>query len=142
MTDSGNGGGLALRLGKEAQRVASQHRQLDDFHAVFSDALASGDTSAARLALARFREALEAHFSLEEDFYFPALHGQRAALAPELARLVREHAVLRAALAEVADVLAREDVRAGQGGLAAWLPRLREHERAEERLIVDANGAS
>ena len=131
--------GLDLRLRREAQRVASQHQQLDDFHAVFSDALARGEAAAARQALARFREALEAHFSLEEEFYFPALHGHRAALRHELERLAREHAVLRGALAEVSDALARENPRAAQAALEAWLPRLREHERGEEMLLADAN---
>lgn len=141
MTDAPHKAGLSLRLKKEAQRVASQHQQLDQFHSVFSDALARGDAGAARIALERFTEALDAHFSLEEEFYFPALHGHRKQLAPDLEHLARDHAVLRAALAEVTGELARENLHAGEAALNAWLARLREHERAEEKLIEAANGA-
>jgi hypothetical protein len=128
--------GLGLRLRREALRVASQHHQLDQFHEVFENELARGDLAAAERSFARFADALLAHFTLEEQVYFPALHGRDAGAADELAELVREHDALRAAVAEIAAALRARDVEACDGALGAWLPRLVLHERREEALMA------
>ena len=75
-------GGLDMRMRREALRVASQRHQLDQFHEVFESALARGDAASAKQSFARFADALEAHFKLEEEVYFPALHGRDATAAP------------------------------------------------------------
>jgi iron-sulfur cluster repair protein YtfE (RIC family) len=128
--------GLAMRLRREALRVASQHHQLDQFHEVFEAALARGDAPAAEQSFARFADALEAHFSLEEQIYFPALHGRDSTAAGELAELVREHEALRGAVTEIASALRARDLEACDASLGAWLPRLVLHERREERLML------
>lgn len=131
--------GLALRMRREALRVASQHHQLDQFHEVFENALARGDGASAQQSFARFADALEAHFKLEEQVYFPALHGMDAGSASELAELVREHDALREALAEVHGALRERDLPACDAALGAWLPRLILHERREEALLAKEN---
>lgn len=131
-------GGLELRLRREALRIASQHHQLDQFHEVFEGALARGDASAAQQSFARFSDALEAHFQLEEQVYFPALHGRDVAAAAELSELVREHDALRAAFAEVHARLIARDLAACEAVLSAWLPRLVLHERREEALMAQS----
>jgi iron-sulfur cluster repair protein YtfE (RIC family) len=128
--------GLDLRLRREALRVASQHHQLDQFHEVFENALARGDAAAAQQSFARFADALEAHFKLEEQVYFPALHGRDALTAPELGELVREHDALREALDEIHRALRARDLAASDAALGAWLPRLVLHERREEALMA------
>lgn len=128
--------GLGLRLRREALRVASQHHQLDQFHEVFENALARGDLAAAEQSFARFADALEAHFTLEEQVYFPALHGRDAGAAAELGELVREHEALRSALGEITSALRARDREACDGALSAWLPRLVLHERREEALMA------
>lgn len=128
--------GLGLRLRREALRVASQHHQLDQFHEVFENALARGDAAGAEQSFARFADALEAHFTLEEQVYFPALHGRDAAAASELAELVREHEALRSGLAEITSALRARDLEACDGAIGAWLPRLVLHERREEALMA------
>ena len=128
--------GLGMRLRREALRVASQHHQLDQFHEVFENALARGDAPAAEQSFARFADALEAHFDLEEQVYFPALHGRDPATAGDLAELVREHEALRGAIAEIAAALRARDLEACDGAFSAWLPRLVQHERREEALMA------
>ena len=128
--------GLGLRLRREALRVASQHHQLDQFHEVFENALARGDAPAAERSFARFADALEAHFTLEEQVYFPALHGRDGAAAGELAELVREHEALRGGVAEIASALRARDLEACEGAVSTWLPRLVLHERREEALMA------
>jgi hypothetical protein len=127
--------GLALRLRREAQRVAGQHVQLGELADEILDALGRGGLAEARLALARFREALDAHFSLEEDFYFPALHRHASGLSGELAELTRDHEALRAGFSDASRALAGLDGAQCSAALDAWLPRLAEHERREEQLL-------
>jgi hypothetical protein len=129
--------GLDLRLRREALRVASQHHQLDQFHEVFENELARGDLRAAQQSFARFADALEAHFQLEEQVYFPALHG-RDVPAADLAELVRDHDALRDALPEIHAALVARDRAACEAAIGAWLPRLVQHERREEALMADA----
>ena len=129
-------GGLSMRVRREAVRIAAQHHQLDQFHAVFEDALARGDLRGARVSFANFADALEAHFSLEEEFYFPALHGHRRDLTSELARLTRDHAALRTGIAQLSAELARGDRAACELEFAAWLAQLLAHERSEEALMA------
>jgi iron-sulfur cluster repair protein YtfE (RIC family) len=133
--------GLGLRLRREALRVASQHHQLDQFHEIFESALARGDAAAAELSFSRFADALEAHFGLEEQVYFPALHGREVVAASELAELAREHDALRAAVAEIAAALRARDLPACEAAVGAWLPRLVLHERREEALMARETGA-
>lgn len=130
------GGGLSMRVRREAVRIASQHQQLDQFHAVFEDALTRGDLRGARVSFANFADALEAHFSLEEEFYFPALHGHRRDLASELARLTRDHAALRTGIAHLSAELASGDLATCELELKAWVAQLLAHERSEEALMA------
>jgi iron-sulfur cluster repair protein YtfE (RIC family) len=125
-----------MRLRREALRVASQHHQLDQFHEVFENALARGDAAAAQQSFARFADALEAHFKLEEEVYFPALHGRDGGAAHELGELVREHDALREALDDIHTALRARDLPACDAAIAAWLPRLVLHERREEALMA------
>ena len=137
LTDSGqHQDGLGLRLRREMLRLASQHHQLDQFHEVFENALARGDLPAAEQSFARFADALEAHFTLEEQVYFPALHGRDVAAAAELGELVREHEALRSAVDEIHRTLRARDRAACDAAMSAWLPRLVLHERREEALMA------
>jgi iron-sulfur cluster repair protein YtfE (RIC family) len=133
--------GLDLRLRREALRIASQHHQLDQFHEVFENALARGDVMAAELSFSRFADALEAHFSVEEQVYFPALHGRDVVTASELGEFVREHDALRGAIDEIFAALRSRDLAACEAAVGAWIPRLVLHERREEALMTREAGS-
>jgi len=126
--------GLEKRIAFEARRISSQHRQLDAFHELVARALEAGDPTAVLAAFTRFRDALEAHFAMEDDVFFPALHGLRPELESELTALVQQHHALRAQLVRVQELFDAE--RIGDGGrvLDAMVDVLIEHETREERL--------
>ena len=88
--------GLRLRVAIEQRRISSQHRQLDEIYALVVTALTEQPLPEARQAFQRFRDAWEAHTSLEDGFYFPALHGLHPEIEPRLAVFAREHAGFRA----------------------------------------------
>ena len=123
-------------MGREARRISSQHRQLDELYAMVEDALRLGEPEAARLAFQRFADALEAHFSLEDGLYFPALHGLRPALAGPLAELAREHVRLREDASAVREHLDRDDLVGAAQALDRLIPALAKHEGVEEQLLA------
>lgn len=122
-------------MGREAQRISRQHRALDELHAVVAERLEAADHDGTRLAFRRFADALEAHFSLEEGLYFPALHGLRPDLEEPLTRLAREHGELREGLQGVEERLEAADLPGAGTRLDATVSALALHEREEERIL-------
>ena len=74
--------------------------------------------------------------SLEEDIYFPALHGLRGDLATEFEGLVRAHEMLRVELSKIRTVLGKADRAAAFAALDQFADSLNRHESEEEELIV------
>lgn len=128
--------GLERRMGREARRISGQHRQLDELYALVEERMRAGDAEGAGLAFQRFGDALEAHFSLEDSLYFPALHGMHPELEEPLAHLVREHVVLREQVGTVQSRLDARDLPGADTGLERLIPDLARHEEEEERLLA------
>ncbi len=132
--------GLRLRLAHEARRIAAQHGYLDALEATTLLSLERGDPSEMRHALHGFHGSLDAHFTLEEQVHFPALHGLRPDVEPEIDELIREHARFRDELHRIEAVL-----HGSASGAAEALAAFREvaaglgrHEEREERLLERA----
>ncbi len=132
--------GLRLRLAHEARRIATQHGYLDALEATTLRALERGDPGEMRQALHGFHGSLDAHFTLEEQVHFPALHGLRPDCEPELDELIREHARFRDELDRIEAAL-RNPSEGGADALAAFrevAASLGRHEQREERLLERA----
>ncbi len=127
--------GLRKRIELEARRISAQHRQLDALYAALVDALQSGAQEQAREDFLRLREALLAHFEVEERTEFPALHGLDPGTEPELDTLIDQHETFRSELRALADCFAAGDVDQAARRLDGLGDRLGEHERNEERLF-------
>lgn len=127
--------GLRRRVARAARSISGQHRQLDTLHGELVDALDRGDGRRAKLVLLRFGDALEAHFSLEDGFFFPALHGLHPACGTELAALSREHERFDAELAEVSRLLREDALGPAAEALETLAAGLTAHEKREETLL-------
>jgi iron-sulfur cluster repair protein YtfE (RIC family) len=132
--------GLRLRLAHEARRIAIQHGYLDALEATTLRTLEHGDPTEMRQALHGFHGSLDAHFTLEEQVHFPALHGLRPDFGPELDELINEHASFRDELRRIETSLhgsawGAAEVLAAFRDVAAGLGR---HEEREERLLSRA----
>ena len=127
--------GLRSRLRRALQRVEHQHQQIREVGEQLERAIASGSPDELATSVERLREALRAHFDLEEDVLFPAVHGLMPQTQPELFQLERDHGafleVLHGLLAPDAGPPSAEELR----DLRA---RLAEHERHEERMMTQA----
>jgi hypothetical protein len=138
--------GLRLRLAHEAKRIAAQHEFLDALEGATLRALERGEADEVRSALRTFAVSLGAHFRLEEQVQFPALHGLDPTLEPEIGALVREHVAFREQIAgleaRVANgdgIAQRSQEIASFGQLAA---ALRQHEEREESLLARIRSAA
>jgi hemerythrin len=127
--------GLGRRLAIEARRISSQHRQLDELYGLLLGALEHEPLAAVRRGFERFRDALEAHFAMEDDVHFPAFHGLRPELESRLTALIEEHKIMRKALDDVQANLQSGDLETGVKHLDALVVRLARHEETEEQMI-------
>ena len=128
--------GLALRMQRETRVISAQHRQLDDFYLRVATAVHGDQPDAARAAFARFADALEAHFALEDGLYFPALRGLQPALGPDLEALCDEHQRLREDLAGVARLVDTGVCAECARPLDRLAGDIAEHEGREEGLLA------
>lgn len=127
---------LGRRVERFGGRLSSQHQQLDVFFGMVQDALERSSLVAARQAYMRFNDALEAHVTLEDRVFFPALHGLDPSIAEELAQLAEEHHEMRQALDELADLLAVGSVEAFSEGFHRLAHVVSDHELREEQLVA------
>ena len=98
--------GLRFRLRRAARKIAAQHQHIHAILADFDVALAEGSPDRVAELYGRYRSALEAHFALEEEVFFPALHGLQPEHERELDALSRDHEGFLAELAGLGERLA------------------------------------
>lgn len=127
--------GLRLRLAHASRRLPAQHEYLDALLATTRRALERSAPAEAREALHAFRGALDAHFALEEQVHFPALHGLDPARSREIEVLVLEHRALRDRLLVLEGQVGREPRDGVARAFVDFAATLRDHETREERLL-------
>jgi hypothetical protein len=120
----------------EERRISSQHKQLGDLYERVLASIVGGGPRKAVGDFLLFATALEAHMSVEEEIYFPALHGLRNDVGNELVDLVTEHQRIREALPQVQQRLAADVSAAAHEALEALADRVERHEREEEALLA------
>ena len=129
--------GLETGLRHRLRRVVRQMREQHGHFKPLAEALRRAGTGGAApelvSALAHYGEALVAHFSLESEMFFPALHGLHPERRPELEALEQEHEELLEALRGIEAGVQRS----GVSSLDAFFEALRAHERREEELASE-----
>lgn len=131
--------GLRHRARRVARQISTQHRHLNPLFEALQDALVQGEAVEAQQACARFRDALDAHFSLEDEFFFPALHGLCPDRAPELSGLSRDHQRLLSELARLAAAVEGAELEQAARVLESFASTLSSHEHREEQLVSSIN---
>lgn len=128
--------GLAVRLSQETGRISRQHRRIASLSDMVVAAVASGSLHNARLSFTRFRDAIEAHVSVEEQLFFPAVRGYQPSVAPILSQLIAEHVQFAATMEDLYDLLAKGSAEAFQAGFEALQADFADHEAREEQLVA------
>lgn len=132
--------GLKMRMKSEARRIAEQHRRLVVLRDEVTTELSRLSLGAAGDAFARFAEALEAHFTVEERLYFPAIQSLDPELWDAVESLLSSHRRLRRRVADLLDHFASGNGFACAILLKALIDELRAHEREEEQVMTRAGG--
>jgi iron-sulfur cluster repair protein YtfE (RIC family) len=127
--------GLLKRLERQRTGIASQHRQLDIFVRKISQALQQGQRRDCETAVYQLQGALNAHFAVEEQIVFPALHGLNSELADKIAALERDHERLRENADRLALAIVASDITTAWRDLGEFDAALSAHERSEERIL-------
>lgn len=129
---------LRFRRRRVLRRIAAQHLRLDEMSDAVVRAIEEADLVTARTSLARFAEALCAHFAMEQDVDFPALLVQNPELRGPLRRLSADHAQLAEDLAAVDDMLADGPRANAHRAFDRLVIDIGSHELREERLLDSA----
>ncbi len=118
-----------------------QHSDLETMIEGVGQALARGSSQAAGAALEDLSDALEAHFALEEEVYFPLIERVSSLYLPVLTSARLGHQKLRARLEDVHHLIERAEFGPARRALAVLLDRFRSHEAAEAKLLRDLERA-
>ncbi len=132
--------GLRHRLRRAVRQMASQHEHLRTLIQAIADASEIGQVAKVQESVDRLRGAIEAHFSLEDDIFYPALHGLHPETGRELNALMREHADYLEELARLREELATDTLGAFAERFEAFSQSIAAHECREERLVASLAG--
>ena len=127
--------GLEHRLKRAARQIVDQHRHLGPIRAELGAALDGAEPERARTAYRNYAEAIEAHFRLESEVFFPALHGLHPQFARELHALDADHTRLCRDLGDLGRRIESGTIDGCAAGLAAFAAELVAHDGREEKLV-------
>ena len=134
--------GLAKRLGFESVRISSQHQKLNELYAALRRELERGQLHNAIVCFGRMRDALEAHFEVEDRVYFPAVRGFLPNRVALLDKLWSDHEVFRTELVQIDRVLEAHDLDETGALLRRLVARLLTHEQEEDELLDEIKRAT
>lgn len=133
--------GLRHRLRRARKQIESQHEQLRTLHDALCTCCANARVDAVRAAADRLAAAIDAHFSMEDEVFFPALHGLHRESESDLKALIGEHARYRKQFAELCEGLRSDSIDDFEKSYRALAAAMAEHEGREERLVASLIGA-
>jgi hemerythrin superfamily protein len=128
--------GLRMQMRGEERRIESQHEHLDSLCQELYWRIDKDGPTYAIGEFLLFITALDAHMTMEEDVFFPALYGLRADLGSDFEALIKEHGEFRVAAAEIKEKLRANDRDGARVALDLLARRISEHERIEEDLLA------
>jgi hypothetical protein len=134
--------GLRYRLRRALRQIGEQHHQLHEIHDRLAAAIAAAERPVARDAFVRFRHAIGAHFELEDEVFFPALHGLHPEERGNLEGLGSDHAGLLAALKQLGSLFEEASLERFGAAFDAFRLELATHEKREEGLVARITGES
>jgi hemerythrin-like domain-containing protein len=129
--------GLRYRIRRAARQISEQHRHMNELLREINEALAEGARERLMDLLVRYRGAMDAHFTLEDSVFFPALHGLHPKHADELDLLSHEHQGFAVELGRLRRFLEEGRLDAFSKTLQDFVNDVTRHEAREERLVQD-----
>lgn len=121
---------------REGENWARERGELGPLVSLLVEAVATQGPSAASAALRELAEAMEAHFSVKEEVYFPLVEDLRPDQRNSVERARRVHTRVRRGLGELGRSLTDGRIHEARGLLGELLAELRIHEQEAARLIA------
>jgi len=126
----------------ELARWWREHSDLDQLVAELVEATEARSLAAATAALEELASALEGHFTVEEEVYFPLVSELRPEFAASLERARLAHTELRNRFDRMRGHLEDGDRLGAKDLLSGALDLFRIHEEMEGSLIADLSAAA
>jgi hemerythrin-like domain-containing protein len=122
-------------MSNATHQLAEHHKLCDEDFAAAEDAARKLDWDACGRAFARFRQALEAHFGVEEDVLFPEFE-RRTGMSGGPTRMMRmEHMQMRGLLDQLDAAQSAHDPGSFSGVAETLLVMMQQHNMKEENIL-------
>ncbi|QAU35352.1 hemerythrin domain-containing protein [Janthinobacterium sp. 17J80-10] len=115
--------------------MSTDHKHCDDVFAALENSVRSGQWDLAAETFKEFTEAMDVHFSMEEDVLFPAFEQATGSRAGPTAVMRDEHQELRGMLGQLGDALRLRDAIEFSGVADTLNIMLQQHNMKEEGIL-------
>lgn len=115
--------------------LTDDHRHCDDLLAEAEKAAGNGDGAAALTALEEFRQAVLAHFGVEEEVLFPAFEVQTGITQGPTQVMRMEHVQMRSLMDLAVDAAKAGDLDEYLGQVETLVIMMQQHNMKEENVL-------
>ena len=115
--------------------LSDDHQHCDQLFAEAEEKVAAGDWEAAAGQFRRMRDAVEHHFRMEEEVFFPRFEEVTGMTMGPTQVMRQEHAQMRDLFESMAGALAERDSDAYLGDSETLLIMMQQHNAKEEQIL-------
>ena len=115
--------------------LATDHRRCDELFASAEELVSKEDWDRGGTQFAAFRQAMEHHFSMEEEVVFPAFEQQTGHSAGPTQVMRMEHRQMRQLFAEMSEGIAERSSNRYLGLAETLLMLMQQHNAKEEQML-------
>lgn len=117
--------------------MSQDHKDCDLLFSKAENAVAGGDWLVARQSFNTFVDAMNRHFSVEEEALFPAFEKETGMLSAPTEIMRMEHEQMRMLFAEMHEALAQQDTDDYLGTAETLLIMMQQHNMKEEQILYN-----
>lgn len=126
--------------GPSAQ-LSIEHDRLNRLYNSLQRDLHPSSRHAAYASFVRLRDALEAHFEVEDRVHFPTIQKFRPEFANLICSLQQGHTRFRKELAQISQIISAGEIDESRRLVGIFAHALADHEKAEEDLLAQVMNA-
>ncbi|WP_421863359.1 hemerythrin domain-containing protein [Motiliproteus sp.] len=115
--------------------MTSDHRRCDEFFNQAEEAVSQGQWDAAQQGWSEFQQAIEHHFSMEEQVLFPAFEQATGSTAGPTSVMRMEHDQMRQLFSQVGQALQDKDADTLLGASETLMILMQQHNMKEEQIL-------
>ncbi len=117
------------------EHLKTDHRRCDGFFVEAEQLVADGNWQAAEEGFKTFHQAMEHHFTMEEEVLFPDFEEASGSPAGPSQVMRMEHQQIRELLGDMAQAMSEKDGEAFLGAAETLLILMQQHNAKEEQIL-------